>query len=148
MVGLARLLVPDRETAEDLAQEAFIRFASRNAELAVDEQRPYLRRTLINLTHSYWRRRAVAARFARPQAEAGHDQTSDAGVLRADQQRIVDAVRSLPRRQQECVALRYYSELSDQEIAALLRLSPSSVKTSLRRAKAALAERLGGTGDE
>ena len=54
--------------------------------------------------------------------------------LRADQRRLLAALRRLPHRQRECVVLRYWQEQSDTEIAATLGISASSVKTHLRRA--------------
>jgi RNA polymerase sigma factor (sigma-70 family) len=63
--------------------------------------------------------------------------------VRRDAQRlVVEAIRSLPRRQRDCIVLRFYEELSDTEIAEALALSPGSVKTHLHRARATLADRL------
>lgn len=63
-------------------------------------------------------------------------------VRRDDQRRVVDAVRALPRRQRDCVVLRFYADLSDREIAEAVGISPGSVKTHLHRARAALATSL------
>jgi RNA polymerase sigma factor (sigma-70 family) len=64
-------------------------------------------------------------------------------VVHRDQQRaIAAAVRALPRRQRDCVVLRYYGDLADPEIATTLGVSVGSVKTHLHRARTALAPRL------
>ena len=57
---------------------------------------------------------------------------------------MLEAVRALPRRQRDCVTLRYFEELGIDAIAATLDLSANSVKTHLRRGMATLEARLGG----
>jgi RNA polymerase sigma-70 factor (ECF subfamily) len=54
-------------------------------------------------------------------------------ALRADQQRVIAALRNLPRRQRDCLVLRYYLELSIPQIGRTLGISPNSVKTHLQR---------------
>ncbi len=55
---------------------------------------------------------------------------------------VLAALRSLPDRQREVLALRYYLDLSEAEIAATLGISSGSVKTHAHRGLAALAEQL------
>ena len=55
---------------------------------------------------------------------------------------IAAAVRALPRRQRECVVLRFYLDASTAETAAALGVSEGSVKTHLHRALGALAREL------
>jgi RNA polymerase sigma factor (sigma-70 family) len=55
---------------------------------------------------------------------------------------VLEAVRSLPTRQRDCVTLRYFEELGIDAIAAILKVSPNSVKTHLRRGMAALGQAL------
>lgn len=52
---------------------------------------------------------------------------------------VLTAIRRLPRRQQECVVLRYYEDLGEKDIATVLAISPGSVKKHLHRARTALA---------
>jgi RNA polymerase sigma factor (sigma-70 family) len=56
---------------------------------------------------------------------------------------MLTALRSLPTRQREVLALRFYLDLSEAEIAAALGISPGSVKTHAHRGLAALAHRVG-----
>jgi RNA polymerase sigma factor (sigma-70 family) len=51
-------------------------------------------------------------------------------------------LRALPARQCECLALRFYLDLSEAEIARTLGISQGSVKTHVHRGLATLAERL------
>lgn len=55
---------------------------------------------------------------------------------------VLDALATLPRRQREVLALRYYLDLPEREIARVLDISPGAVKTHASRAAAALRERL------
>jgi RNA polymerase sigma factor (sigma-70 family) len=67
----------------------------------------------------------------------------EAGAVAADETRLVlAALRTLPDRQREVLALRYYLDLSEAEIAATLGISPGSVKTHAHRGLAALTGRL------
>jgi RNA polymerase sigma factor (sigma-70 family) len=82
----------------------------------------------------------------RPGAPAGVSDPVDgpeAGALAADETRLVlAALRTLPERQREVLALRYYLDLSEAEIAATLGISAGSVKTHAHRGLAALTDRL------
>ena len=60
----------------------------------------------------------------------------DAGLLHAAQvDAIADALAQLPDRERELLRMKYYEELSDREIAAILGLNPSSIRTYLLRAR-------------
>lgn len=57
---------------------------------------------------------------------------------------VVAALRTLPCRQRECLALRYYLDLSEREIADALGISTGSVKTHASRGLASLTTALEG----
>ena len=63
--------------------------------------------------------------------------------LSDDDTEVVDALRELPRRQRDCLVLRYYEEQGIDEIATTLGISRNSVKTHLTRGMQALREVLG-----
>lgn len=145
LVRLARLFVDDREAAEDLVQEAFIRLA-RNAERIHDSASSpaYLRSIVLNLARDHNRRGLVSLRHALPaDREVDVGPSMDEALVRDESQReVLDAVKALPRRQRDCVTLRYYIELSVAEIAATLHVSQNSVKTHLQRGLANLERAL------
>jgi RNA polymerase sigma-70 factor (sigma-E family) len=145
LVRLARLFVDDRNAAEDLVQEAFIRL-SRSAHRIEDRSKAaaYLRSIVLNLARDHNRRGLVSLRHQLPFDDDAAS-VEDEVVLREDQQRVIDALRGLPHRQRDCVVLRYYFDLGIAEIAETLGISPNSVKTHLRRGMASLGERLGVT---
>ncbi|MEQ1787006.1 MAG: SigE family RNA polymerase sigma factor [Acidimicrobiales bacterium] len=142
LVRMARLFVDDRNAAEDLVQEAFIRFA-RHAHRIEDGSKSaaYLRSIVLNLARDHNRRGLVSLRHRAPADEAVAT-AEDEVVLRDDQRQVIEALRELPLRQRDCVVLRYYFEAGIQEISDTLGISPNSVKTHLKRGLAALERRL------
>jgi RNA polymerase sigma factor (sigma-70 family) len=64
-------------------------------------------------------------------------------VLAGERQReTITALRRLPPRQREALALRYFADLSEHETAAAMGVSPGTVKSTTSRALAALARML------
>ena len=148
LVRLARLFVDDRDAAEDIVQEAFLRLARSAGRIdAIDRAPAYLRSIVLNLARDHNRRGLVSLRH---HAAAGRDidvvadAAGDELVRSEDHRRVLAAVRDLPTRQRDCIALRYFEECSIEQIAATLSVSANSVKTHLRRAMAALDRKLGG----
>ena len=84
-----------------------------------------------------WRRRA--------QRRRNHDalgRLGDSGAQTEDELALRQAVATLPKRQREVLALRYFLDMSEQEIAAALGCSPGSVKQHASRGLAALRRTL------
>lgn len=133
LTSLARLFVDDRTAAEDLVQEGFIRLA-RGAHRIRDEERAaaYLRSIVINLARDHNRRGLVSFRH-RPPAAGDVPSAEEFAAESEDRREVVEALRALPRRQRDCVALRYYLDLSIPQIAETLGVSTNSVKTHLQR---------------
>lgn len=146
LVRLARLFVDDRDAAEDIVQEAFLRLARHAGKIdSIDRAPAYLRSIVLNLARDHNRRGLVSLRH---RAAAGRevDVVEDAAdqLARTEEHRVVlDAVRALPTRQRDCITLKYFEEMSIEEIAATLGVSVNSVKTHLLRAMAALDRKLG-----
>jgi RNA polymerase sigma-70 factor (sigma-E family) len=145
LVRLAVLLVDDTASAEDVVQDAFIALHKRADGLRDPEAAlAYLRTSVLNLSRSVLRRRQVVRKHlkvAEPEATA----PADHDVLVRDEHRAaLAAVRRLPRHQREVLILRYWSDLSERQIAETLGISPGSVKSAASRGLAALAKELGG----
>lgn len=145
LVRLVRLFVDDRNAAEDLVQEAFIRL-SRSAHRIRDPARAaaYLRSIALNLARDHNRRGLVSLRHRLPFDDRVAS-VEDEIVLEEEHRRVVDALRTLSGRQRDCLILRYYDELGIDEIADVLRISRNSVKTHLTRGLRALETAM--TGD-
>lgn len=141
LVRLARLFVDDRDAAEDIVQEAFLRLARHAGRIDAVERAPaYLRSIVLNLARDHNRRGLVSLRhYATARREVDVvDDTADRLVRSEEHARVLDAVRRLPTRQRDCVTLRYFEGYGIDRIAATLGLSANSVKTHLKRAMAAL----------
>jgi len=142
LVSMARWFVDDRTAAEDLVQEGFIRLAGNASRIEnPDRAAAYLRSIVINLCRDHNRRGLVSLRHRPPLVEP-EVSAEEQATLREDVREVVDAVRALPRRQRDCVVLRYYLDLSISEIADTLSLSVNSVKTHLQRGMRALESQL------
>ena len=145
LVRLAVLLVDDVASAEDVVQDAFIALHRRAGRLRdPDAALAYLRTSVLNLSRSVLRRRQVARkhlRVAEPDAGPG----ADHDVLAA-RRAPGHAARGapLPRHQREVLLLRYWSGLSEKEIAQTLGISAGSVKSAASRGLATLQRVLGG----
>jgi RNA polymerase sigma factor (sigma-70 family) len=145
LVRLARLFVDDRDAAEDIVQEAFLRLARSATRIQDESKAPaYLRSIVLNLARDHNRRGLVSLRH---HATAGREidvvsPLEDELVRDQQHHAVLEAVRSLPTRQRDCVTLRYFEELGIDAIAATLKVSPNSVKTHLRRGMAALGQAL------
>jgi RNA polymerase sigma-70 factor (sigma-E family) len=142
LMSLARFFVDDRTAAEDLVQEAFIRLA-RSADRIREPERAaaYLRSIVVNLARDHNRRGLVSLRH-RPPAVLDEPSAEESAAAIEARREVVAALRALPRRQRDCIALRYYLDLSVDQIAATLEVSPNSVKTHLQRGMKSLATRL------
>ena len=135
LTRLARLFTDDRNAAEDLVQEAFVRL-HHAAHRIEDPGRAaaYLRSIVLNLARDHNRRGLMKLRHyeaATPQASP--DAPADRVELDDQQARIIEALGALSPQQRDCLVLRFYFELSEREIGATLDISPNSVKTHCRR---------------
>ena len=139
LVGLARLFVDHRDAAEDVVQEAFIRL-SRSLHRIDDPAKAaaYLRSIVLNLARDHNRRGLLALRHASPAHDLDPVGIDETIASRDRHAAVVAELRTLPRRQRDCLALHYLLDLPVAEIADTLEVSPNSVKTHLKRGLAAL----------
>lgn len=133
MVRLAASLVDDPVIAEDVTQEAFARTMLRWAQL--DDPVLYLRRAIVNRSRSELRKRAVRRRPVRaPVVVPPGEPVVDDAVLRA--------LRGLSPKRRAVVALRFYEDLTEPEIARVLGVRLGTVKSTLHTALAQLRKEL------
>lgn len=133
---LALLLGAD--DPENIAQEAFVRLHRRWRSLHdTDKAIAYLRRTVANLAVSRRRHLWVAHRH-RP-APPPDVASAEASVLAQPEQGVLwQAMCALPRRQRQVVVLRYWLDLSIDQVAATLGISSGTVKATSSHALTAL----------
>lgn len=127
----ALVLTGNREAAEDLVQETLERVCRKWRTIAAkDAPDAYVRRIMVNLANDRWRR----FRRVVPQQDTGDRESPGDEYGRIDSRdQLVRALQSLPMRMRTVVVLRYFHDLSDAEIAADLRISPSTVRSQLAR---------------
>ena len=140
VVKLVYALSGSRAGAEDIAQEAFLR-AYQNWERvgSYEHQAAWVRRVATNLATSGLRRRLLEARAL---ARLAGRREPALELLPTDQADFGRALRALPRRQAQAVALFYVEDLSVQQIAAVLGCAEGTVKAHLAKARHTLAKRL------
>lgn len=145
LVRLATLVVGDVGVAEQVTQDAFVKLHLRWGGLRnIDKAPAYLRSTVLNGARSQLRRRKVKDRYDARRTVAPTVATPETAALGRDEhERVVAALRRLPARQREAVALRFYLDLSEADIADAMGLSTGSVKSHLHRGLASLARHLG-----
>jgi RNA polymerase sigma-70 factor (sigma-E family) len=138
LVRLAVLLVRDVETAEEVVQDSFVAMHGRWRSLREpDKGLAYLRQTVVNRSRSVLRHRGVQARYTPPVA-ADVPGADEHALVSERRSLVLDAMRALPDRQREVIALRYYLDLSEADIAETLGISRGAVKSHASRGVAAL----------
>jgi RNA polymerase sigma-70 factor, ECF subfamily len=144
VVGLGYALTGSWSTAEDVAQEAFLRTYERWETISAYE-RPdvWVRTVAANLARSRWRRLGTELRALTRVAGSRESQPDTAPeVLPAETEAFWRAVRSLPRRQAQVVVLHYLEDLSIAEVSAAIGAAEGTVKSTLYRARRQLALQL------
>ncbi|MFC4629231.1 sigma-70 family RNA polymerase sigma factor [Promicromonospora alba] len=158
LVGYAYTLCGDVRQAEDLVQEALVKYCSRlvrpggrrgtaasgmqTVPLDGQQDRPqrqavefaeaYVRRMVLNLYLDGWRRRKRWADIEPQVATDDRVRFPDSGITaRAD---VVQALSRLSARQRACVVLRYFEDMTINQVAETLGNAPGTVKRHLHDA--------------
>jgi RNA polymerase sigma-70 factor (sigma-E family) len=147
LVRLATLLTRDASVAEEVVQDAFVALHRRWGHLDdPGAAHGYLRSSVVNGSRSALRHRSVQERYRQPgpPEPAGPEERA----VRSDEDaRVMAALRTLSRRQQEVLVLRYYADLSEHDIAATLGMTRGAVKSHAHRGIAALRAALAREGE-
>jgi RNA polymerase sigma-70 factor (sigma-E family) len=143
---VAYLLTGDRALAEDLMQEGFVRVLGRFRDLRNgDAFWWYLRRTIVNLSNSHFRRLRVERAHLARERSAVLGRTDIAGGTVPDveeRERMRVALAGLRPQQRAAIVLRYYEDLSEAETADILGCAVGTVKSMVSRGVASLREEL------
>jgi RNA polymerase sigma-70 factor (sigma-E family) len=141
LIRLAYVMLGDRPSAEDVVQEAFCSLYRRWDRLAeADSALYYVRSSVLNGCRSVLRKRAVRRRgvaYELPTVSA------EAVVLSGEErEEVIRAVGRLPHRQREALVLRFYLDLSDEQIARVMGIRQSTVRSTAYRGLEALSRAL------
>ncbi|MFG2011720.1 SigE family RNA polymerase sigma factor [Micromonospora sp. NPDC048868] len=141
LLRTAYLLSGDWATAEDLLQTALTKTYLAWKRLGgIEAIEPYARRVMINTSTSWWRRRWHGERPTDVLPErAGIDEIEQ----QLDRDLLWRHLSALPSRQRAVLVLRFYEDMSEAQTAALLGISPGTVKSQTSRALGTLRRRMG-----
>ncbi|WP_233599676.1 SigE family RNA polymerase sigma factor [Micromonospora sp. M71_S20] len=141
LLRTAYLLSGDWATAEDLLQTALTKTYLAWKRLGgIEAIEPYARRVMINTSTSWWRRRWHGERPTEVLPErAGTDEIEQ----QLDRDLLWRHLSALPSRQRAVLVLRFYEDMSEAQTAALLGISPGTVKSQTSRALGTLRRRMG-----
>jgi RNA polymerase sigma factor (sigma-70 family) len=146
VMRLACSIVGDVEVAKDLAADAFARTYEQWSRGRVDNVPAYVRRTVINHAHDYFRR---LERRRRQEGRRSGDGRASSSL--ADDAEARDSARrmllDLPPRQRAALVLRYWADLTDAGVAEALGVPLGTAKSLLRRGIAGLRITTARTGD-
>jgi RNA polymerase sigma-70 factor (sigma-E family) len=138
LVRLAAFLTGDRDNAEEVVQDAYVKvLGSWRGLREPDKAEAYLRTAVVNLSRSLLRRRQVAAKH-RPEPLRDVASAETSAVRPVQRDAVVAALQKLPQRQREAVVLRYFGDLSEAQTAVVMGCSVGAVKSHTSRAMAAL----------
>lgn len=132
MVRVAYLITGSNPVAEEVAHDAFVAVFQRWSRL--ENPGAYLRRCVVNAAIRSNQRRQHGERLATASVIGGSTAASAAF------DHTLDAVHRLAPRARALVVLRYYDQLTIEEIADVLRIPTGTVKSGLHRALAQLRE--------
>jgi RNA polymerase sigma-70 factor (sigma-E family) len=136
---LAYLLTGERTLAEDLVQEGFVRMFGRFRDLRnPDAFAAYLRKTVVNLAKSHFRRRGVERTYVERESRGPVATVEPPGP----REEMWDALKRLTPRQRAAVVLRYYEDLSEAQTADVLGCAVGTVKSLVSRGLEQLREGL------
>lgn len=122
MLRLATLITGSNEAAEDVVQESFVRLC-RNWSRA-DQPGAYLRTVVVSRCRS-WQRRRFVEREPRPRLPAA--------IVDSEARELLDALARLGVRQRSALVLRFYADMSEDDVAKALGCRPGTVKSLVHR---------------
>jgi RNA polymerase sigma factor (sigma-70 family) len=147
--GVAYLILRDRADAEDVVVETLLTAFERAGDLRDDAAfRPWLMRIATNHALGMRRSRSRVVRLHLVPEAGGHDH----GAASTDRVALLDGVADLPIQMRAAVVLRYYADLSVEDVAKALNKSPNTIKaqlqTALDRLRISLADSVGASASE
>jgi RNA polymerase sigma-70 factor (sigma-E family) len=143
LLRLAVIMLGDRQAAEDVVQDAFLGLFRRWGALNDSERAlAYVRSSVFNGCRTVLRKRARSRQFVLADPDA--DSAEALVVLGEEHREVLTALRRLPGRQREAVALRYCLDMPVGEVARVMGIAEGTVKSAASRGIAAIARMLKG----
>lgn len=151
LYSFCRSVTRDRQEADDLYQDTFLKLYESREELEIRKNpKSFLMTVSVNLYRNKKRKLAVRKRITGAQLSAEElgaelssgEMTEEKVVEKEECRMLLSAVRQLPDKYRIPVLLFYMEELSQAEIANILKLSEGTVKSRIHRAKKLLKQKL------
>jgi RNA polymerase sigma-70 factor (sigma-E family) len=144
LIRMAYVMLDDLQGAEDVVQEAFYGLYRRWGRLKdSDHAIFYVRAAVLNGCRSALRRRAVRSKVLAGRPDQRPAASAEAMVIKGEErEEVIRALARLPHRQREALVLRFYLELSDVQIARVMDIRQSTVRSTVYRALEALGRDL------
>ena len=152
---LCYLVMRDEQDAEDMTQEAFIRACRALPRFEIREGisfEAWLYRIAVNCCRSRLRRKWYQVvpwqHLGFGERIAANPEDRPERVFLRDEQRsqVLSAIDKLGEKHRLVIILRYYADLSNEEIATVLKIPSGTVRSRLHTARQRLRELLAGTG--
>ena len=138
LIRYATVVTWDPHLAEDITQDVLVRAQARWGRIGgLDAPEQYVKRMVLNEFLS-WRRRRAAQLVYMPTLEDVTPHESDRTRAVDDRDLTRRLIAGLPPKQRAAIALRYYEDLTDEQIAELLGCRTGTVRSYLSRGLAAL----------
>lgn len=146
LIRLAYYYVKDLQAAEDIVQEVFIKFYNNQHNYEErGELKAYLTQMTVNKSKDYlksWTNRKIQLQN-KLFSQAGKRNLDK--LIRKDEEAMIgEAILELPLKHREVLIYFYFNEMTITEVAHILTIPESTVKTRLRRGKELLRNRLKG----
>jgi RNA polymerase sigma-70 factor (sigma-E family) len=136
LLRLARFLTGSDDLARELTQDALVRAYAAWPRVRREGAVAYTRRIIVNRRVTAWHR--TTREQPRNPSDAGLDMPVDDGGGTERRDEVVRLLAALPERQRKVVVLRYYVDLSEQQVADMMGISVGTVKSSASRGLASL----------
>ena len=134
LLKLSYLYVKDRQVAEDIVQEVFVKLYEKHGDtIDLHNTRSYIVQMTVNRCKDYfrsWQYRKVQVRDLFGQHEKAAPQVAEP--------EIIEEVLQLPLKYREVIILYYYDDCAVNQVATLLSLPVATVKTRLQRGRSLL----------
>ncbi|MGN7476570.1 sigma-70 family RNA polymerase sigma factor [Solibacillus silvestris] len=146
IVQLCYTYVRSWQTAEDLAQETFLRYFEALPKFRGDASiKTFLFRIAVNISHNYitsWKYKKIHITTFFQKLLMSADTPESQLLKKTESQQLVAAIEELPTKYKDVIVLFHFAELPLQEVGRALKLPVNTVKTRLRRARQMLGMEL------
>ncbi len=141
LFGVAYFMTHDRAAAEDAVQEGLVQIWCHIHSLRDPGRiKPWLIRIVVNEVNQQFRKKPAPSLPLEAADAAFDDNLPEEQAMTTERRRLIcHALDGLPREQREAVILRFYSDLSVPEIAAVTHSPEGTIKSRLHRAMSYLS---------